>query len=72
MRRTIADELEEQGAVKRLKKTLIRQMTRRFGDVPAAVSATIGATDDLEQLDEWLERFATAETLDDVGIGSPA
>ncbi len=34
-------------------------------------SATIPATHDPEQLDEWLDRFATAETLDDVGIGTP-
>jgi hypothetical protein len=29
-------------------------------------------TDDPGQLNEWLDRFATAETLDDVGIGTPA
>lgn len=72
MRRTIADELEEKGALKSRRQTLIRQMKRRFGDVPAAVSTTIQATDDPEQLDEWLDLVVTAKTLDDLGIGTPA
>lgn len=76
MRRTIADELKEEGAregaIKNRQQTLIRQLKRRFGDVSVAVSATIRATDDPDQLDEWLDRFATAESLDDVGIGTPA
>jgi hypothetical protein len=68
MRRTIADELKEEGAIKKSQQTLIRQLRRRFGDVPDELVATIRATDDPEQLDEWLDRFATAETLDEVGI----
>ncbi len=71
MRRTIADELEEKGALKNRRQVLLRQLKRRFGNVPAAVSSTIRATHDPEQLDEWLDRFATAETLDEVGIGTP-
>jgi hypothetical protein len=39
--------------------------------VPAAVSATIRATHDPEQLDEWLDQVVTAEMLDDIGIGTP-
>jgi len=34
--------------------------------------STIRATTDLEQLDEWLDRVVTAETLDEVGIEVPA
>jgi hypothetical protein len=71
MRRTMADELEEKGALKNRRQVLLRLLKRRFGNVPAAVSATIRGTHDPEQLDEWLDRFATAETLDDVGIGMP-
>ena len=72
MRRTIADELKEEGAIKNGQKTLVRLLKRRFGDVPAAVSATIRATDDPERLDAWLDLVVTAEALDDVGIGAPA
>ncbi len=71
MGRSMADVLEEKGALKKSRETLLRQLKRRFGNLPAAVSATIRATDDPEQLDEWLDRFATAATLDDVGIGTP-
>jgi len=72
MRRTIADELKEEGAIRNRQQTLIRQLKRRFGDVPDELSSTIRATNDPEQLDEWLDRFATAETLDEVGIEVPA
>jgi hypothetical protein len=72
MRRTIADELEERGAIRNRQQTLIRQLKRRFGDVPDELLSTIRATDAPEQLDEWLDRFATAETLDEVGIEVPA
>jgi hypothetical protein len=71
MRSTIADELEEKGAPKNRRQVLLRQLKRRFGNVPAAVSATIRATHAPDQLDEWLDRFATAETLEKVGIGTP-
>jgi len=53
-------------------QTLIRQLQRRFADVPDELLSTIRATNDPEQLDEWLDRFATAETLDEVGIEVPA
>jgi hypothetical protein len=71
MRRTIADELEEKGALKARRQILIRLAKRRFGDVPAAVSSTTWATDDPEQLDAWLDRIATAKTLGDARIGAP-
>ena len=72
MRRTIADELEEKSAIKTRQQTLIRLLKRRFGDVPDEPLSTIWATNDPEQLDEWLDRFATAEALDEVGIEVPA
>jgi hypothetical protein len=76
MRRTIADELKEEGAregaIRNSQRTLIRQLKRRFGGVPDELSSAIRATNDPEQLDEWLDRFATAETLDEVGIEVPA
>ncbi len=48
MRRTIADELEERGAIKNRQQTLIRQLKRRFGDVPDELSSAIRATNDPE------------------------
>ena len=76
MHRTIADELKEEGAkegaLKKSQQTLLRQLKRRFGDLPDELCSAIRAANDPEQLDEWLDRFATAEALEDVGIGVPA
>jgi hypothetical protein len=32
------------------------------------VVSAVEATSDVEQLDDWLDRFATALTLDELGI----
>jgi predicted transposase/invertase (TIGR01784 family) len=76
MRRTIADELKEEGAkegaLRKSQQTLIRQLKRRFGNVPDGLSSTIRTTNDPEQLDEWLDQVVTAETLEELGIGGPA
>jgi hypothetical protein len=57
---------------KNSQQTLIRQLKRRFGHVSDEVASTIRATNDPEQLVEWLDRFATAKALDEIGIGTPA
>jgi hypothetical protein len=76
MRRAIADVLKEEGAregaINNSQQTLIRLLKRRFGQVPDEVASTIRATDDPEQLGEWLDRVVTVETLDEIGIGTPA
>ncbi|MBN2490465.1 MAG: hypothetical protein JXQ29_06415 [Planctomycetes bacterium] len=71
MSRTIADELQEKASIATLRNILVRQLRRRFGEVAEETIAVIEATTDLEKLDGWLDRFATAETLetlDQVGI----
>ena len=68
MRRTIADMLKDEGRIEKSQQTFIRQLQRRFGDVPDELLSTIGATNDPQQLDEWLDQVVTAETLDEVGI----
>jgi hypothetical protein len=49
-------------------QTLVRQLRRRFGRVPRATEQLIRATQDTARLDGWLDNFATAQTLTDVGI----
>ncbi len=71
MRRTIADELKEEGAIKNSPQTLIRLLKRRFGDVPDEVTSMILGTGDPEQLNAGLDQVVTAETLDEVGIEVP-
>ncbi len=61
MRRTIADELKEEGAIRKSQQTLIRLLKRRFGDVPDELTSTIRATDDGEQLDAWLDQVVVSQ-----------
>lgn len=78
MGRTMADVLIERGriegqtetAIETRQQTLIRLLRRRFGKLPAKVTRAINATTATEQLDEWLDRFATAQTLEELRIGA--
>src|SRR5579864_2278386 len=76
MGQTIAEALKEEGhqqgrlegALTSLQQTLIRQMRKRFGSVPHKVSARIKATKDTNQLETWLDAFATADSIAEIGI----
>ncbi|MBN2491920.1 MAG: DUF4351 domain-containing protein, partial [Planctomycetes bacterium] len=59
----------DKGRVQNARETLVRLLRRRFGEVPEETIALIESTADLEKLSGWLDRFATAQTLEDVGIG---
>ncbi|MEK8017128.1 MAG: hypothetical protein VSS75_009685, partial [Candidatus Parabeggiatoa sp.] len=45
------------------KRVLIRQLRRKFASVPNKVVQKIEATDDLDQLDNWLDQIIVAESL---------
>jgi hypothetical protein len=69
--RGLAEGLEkgrEEAAITTRKQTLLRLLSKRFGELPKAVSERINATNDTAQLDAWLELFATADRLEDVKI----
>lgn len=51
------------------RQTLVRLLRKRFGSVPSEVVRVVEATDDVDQLDNWLDGFATAQTLEELGIG---
>jgi hypothetical protein len=51
-------------------QTLVRLLHRRFGRVPRATEQLIRATKDTARLDAWLDNFANAQTLADVGIAA--
>ncbi len=70
MRQTIADAWKEEGAVEAARRMLLRQLRARFGKLRPGVTATIKNTTDLAQLEEWAARFATATTLEEIGIES--
>jgi hypothetical protein len=74
MGKTMADVLMERGrseaAIETRRLTLIRQLRRRFKDVPANLAATVESTTDVDQLDDWLDRLVTASTLDELRISA--
>ena len=56
---------EAKGEAKGKADTLHRLLLRRFKSVSSDVEHRIRAAD-VDQLDEWLDRFVNAKTLDDV------
>ena len=81
MGRSFAEELQAAGrreglrkgrreeAVKARQQTLLRQLRHRFGNVPEVIAGAVNGCRDVQQLDAWLDNFATARALADVGIG---
>ena len=57
-----------EGVLESRRATLLRLLRKRFRAVPAEVSLTIDRTNSVSQLDEWLDRFATATELDEIGF----
>ena len=45
--------------------TLIRLLGVRFGELPDKIVTVVQATDNLKQLNTWLDRVVTADTLED-------
>jgi hypothetical protein len=70
-RRTIADEIREEGAIDARQKMLLMGLRIRFGAVPADVEKTIRMTRNSGRLEEWMRHFATAFSLADVHIIEP-
>ncbi len=72
MRKTIADMFREEGQLRgeliNARKTLLRLLRRRFGDLPAETVAVVEGCTNLDQLDAWLDAFVDARTLAQVGI----
>jgi hypothetical protein len=71
MSRTIADAMREEGEVRGLRRVLLDMMRKRFRKVPPETARAVKATNDIEQLNQWLHRFATTSTLEEVGIAPP-
>ncbi|MBM4095097.1 MAG: hypothetical protein FJ276_37680 [Planctomycetes bacterium] len=59
---------ETKAAVQTRQHTLVRQIRKRFGDVPVGVLKTVASTSDIGQLDTWLDRLVTANTIDELEI----
>ena len=56
---------EKKGEKKEAAKILLRQLTRRFGDLASWVHERVKAAD-LETLEQWTDRVLDARSLNDV------
>jgi hypothetical protein len=78
MGKTIAEDFIEKGrkqgkkqeAIRSRRRILLNLLRRRFGDLPEQTVAAIESCTSAEELDSWLNNFATAANLDEVGIGA--
>ena len=65
----VAEWLEQKGRTEGLRegvrKTLLKQLRTRFGEVPDGTVARIQTADD-QELDTWIDRVIPAATLDEV------
>jgi hypothetical protein len=67
---TYFDELRQEGLVQGKRETLKRQLSAKFGPLPAEVDARIDVVASAEELDRYLDRVLTAGSLEDVGLES--
>ena len=72
MGRTIAEMYIDQGRlegeIKAQRKTLLRQLRKRFKKLPRKVEARINAATNMHDLETWLDNIVEARSLADVGI----
>ena len=70
---TYFDEIELKGVMKGLlqgkRETLLRLLTTKFGPLPATAVTQIEAVSSTSELDTYLDRFVTATSLDEIGLG---
>ncbi len=67
---TYFDELELKGVLKGKRETLLRQLTVKFGSLPESVVGKVEALSSVSDLDVYLERLVTANSLEDIGLGA--
>jgi hypothetical protein len=78
MGKTIADALRDEGrkegrkleALRTRRSTLLRQLRKRFEDIPMETVEIVETTQSARQLDLWLDRIVTAKSLEEMGIGT--
>ncbi|WP_428266894.1 DUF4351 domain-containing protein [Haliangium sp.] len=60
-----AEELRQEGRMEARQQMLLKQLTHRFGELPAAIVVRVHSAG-VDELDAWLERILVAATLEDV------
>ena len=61
-----AQKAAQEASVESQKRVLIRQLHLKFTSVPKKVVQKIEATDDLDQLDNWLDQIIVADSLAEI------
>jgi hypothetical protein len=61
----------QQGALNNAHHTVLRQLRRKFPQIPMALVQHIEATSDIEQLDNWLDQIMSANELAEIDFKSP-
>ncbi len=56
------------GVIEGRRETLLHLLTAKFGSVSEETSARVQALDSVSELDTYLERVLTAESIDDMGL----
>jgi ElaB/YqjD/DUF883 family membrane-anchored ribosome-binding protein len=59
---------EKRGELRARRNILLRQLQKSFGELPAEVMRRIQKSQDLAQLDGWLDNVPKAKSLSDVGV----
>ncbi|EDN65351.1 conserved hypothetical protein [Beggiatoa sp. PS] len=49
-------------------RTLVRQLQRKFSPIPESVIQKIESTNDIAQLDNWLDQVIVADSLKNTGL----
>ena len=61
---------EERGILKGEQNALLRQLRRKFGDVPEEIEGIVRALPDPEAVQPYLDRVLDAQRLEDMGFPS--
>ncbi|HEW98773.1 MAG: hypothetical protein DRR16_08095 [Candidatus Parabeggiatoa sp. nov. 3] len=62
------DEGKHWGALHAQQRTLIRQLQRKFSPIPDSVRKKIESSEDIDQLDNWLDQVIAADSLTNTGL----
>ncbi|EDN72485.1 hypothetical protein BGS_0754 [Beggiatoa sp. SS] len=59
---------KDEGALHTQQRTLIRQLQRKFSPIPDSVRKKIESSEDIDQLDNWLDQVIAADSLTNTGL----
>jgi len=73
MQVTWADKMKEEGrqagVLQARREILLRQLTRKFGSLPDEVTSRVNALQSIAELDAYLDRLVTAESVEEMRFG---